>query len=182
MFDIRIARPDDASGIAAVHVSTWRAAYRGLVDDAHLDSLRDEAFAVRWEKILSGNLPDRRHWIAAAGGPEGPDKLVIGFASAGPARDEDLDATGELYALYVSPKRWRKGAGAALLEAALGFLREQGSLRASLWVLAENDRARRFYERMGFTVDGVTKSERYGATERSSVRYVRWLRSEGSRV
>jgi RimJ/RimL family protein N-acetyltransferase len=33
-------------------------------------------------------------------------------------------------------------------------LRESGATRASLWCLADNARARRFYERRGWTLDG----------------------------
>jgi ribosomal protein S18 acetylase RimI-like enzyme len=38
--------------------------------------------------------------------------------------------------------------------AALGALEADGYQRAVLWVLAANNRARRFYERAGFTTDG----------------------------
>ncbi|MEU6929538.1 hypothetical protein AB0A05_10295 [Streptomyces sp. NPDC046374] len=36
---IREAAPSDAAAVAAVHIRSWRAAYRGLVPDAYLDSL-----------------------------------------------------------------------------------------------------------------------------------------------
>lgn len=169
MFDLRIAAPPDARGIAEVHVATWRSAYRGLVAPRYLDGLDANARVTQWQRILSEVPAERRHWVAASGG------LTVGFASAGPARDEDLDATGELYALYVSPEHWCQGIGAALLDAALTFVRTQGRPRVSLWVLADNDRARRFYERAAFAPDGATRRHLYGETELSSIRYVRTL-------
>jgi hypothetical protein len=42
MATIRNARPDDALHVAAVHVRSWQAAYRGLLDDEYLDALRPE--------------------------------------------------------------------------------------------------------------------------------------------
>jgi GNAT superfamily N-acetyltransferase len=66
------------------------------------------------------------------------DGAVVGFAIAEPH---------ELHALYVDPDRWGTGVAAAL-HAALG-LRD-----ATLIVLAGNTRARRFYEKHGWTFDG----------------------------
>ncbi len=63
---------------------------------------------------------------------------------------------GELYALYVTPAWWSAGAGRALMASALAALRDDRYLRAVLWVLADNARARRFYTRAGFAPDGAT--------------------------
>jgi len=63
---------------------------------------------------------------------------------------------GELYALYVAPAWWSTGTGRALMGHVLTALRADGFPRAVLWVLADNARARRFYERAGFTPDGGT--------------------------
>jgi GNAT superfamily N-acetyltransferase len=68
-----------------------------------------------------------------------------GFALAG---------AGWLHRLYVVPSAWAAGVGAALHDDALAALREQGSRTASLWCLAGNDRARRFYERRGWHLNG----------------------------
>ena len=66
---------------------------------------------------------------------------VIGFIAHG---DQ------QLHALYVLPEFWDRGVGARLLEAA-GPVSE-------LWVLAGNERARRFYERRGWLPDGAERS------------------------
>jgi hypothetical protein len=44
--------------------------------------------------------------------------------------------------------------------------------RAYLWVLAENARARRFYERGGWTADGVTRTEAIGGEPVLQLRYL----------
>jgi ribosomal protein S18 acetylase RimI-like enzyme len=63
---------------------------------------------------------------------------------------------GELYALYLLPAWWSVGVGRALMTSVLDSLRGDRYRRVVLWVLADNARARRFYERAGFTLDGGT--------------------------
>jgi len=63
---------------------------------------------------------------------------------------------GELYALYLLPAWWSAGVGRALMTSVLDALRGDRYRRVTLWVLADNARARRFYERAGFTLDGGT--------------------------
>ena len=68
-----------------------------------------------------------------------------GFTIAGHERLERL---------YVRPGAWGTGVAQALHAAALAVLREQGATSASLWCLVENPRARRFYEKQGWRVNG----------------------------
>jgi GNAT superfamily N-acetyltransferase len=72
-----------------------------------------------------------------------PDGL--GFAAVSP---------GWLNGLYVRPEAWGTGVAAALHERALAA-HGPGTMR--LWVLEENRRARRFYERRGWRPDGTTR-------------------------
>ena len=39
---VRRATPEDAAGVAGVHVRSWQVAYRGLLPDDYLDGLRPE--------------------------------------------------------------------------------------------------------------------------------------------
>ena len=66
-------------------------------------------------------------------------------------------AVGDLRA----PEAWGSGAGTALLAAGVEELRRQGYAEASLWVLEDNPRARRFYEREGWTLDGARKEDEF---------------------
>ena len=61
---------------------------------------------------------------------------------------------GWLERLYVHPDGWGSGVGGRLHDEALAALRGMGSSSASLWVLAENARARGFYERRGWYLNG----------------------------
>jgi GNAT superfamily N-acetyltransferase len=61
---------------------------------------------------------------------------------------------GEIYAFYVHPDAWGTGVADDLMAAALDALDADGWESALLWLLAENPRARRFYERHGWSFDG----------------------------
>lgn len=156
---VRPARMEDVAALAALHVATWRAAYRGIMPDALLDGLSVETFEGHWAGHLA--RATRTNLVCDDEG------RVIGFAAFGPARDLDVAAgrVGELYGIYVHPEHWDRRAGWMLWGAADDSLREQGYDGVVLWVLEENARARRFYERVGFVLDPKARKavEREGA-------------------
>ena len=96
---------------------------------------------------------------------------IVGFVTVSPSRDEDLPGFGEVRALYVAPDRWRSGAGSALLAQAEVLLGDAGFNEAHLWVLEDNPRARRFYERAGWALDGARKVVEIGGRPLAEVRY-----------
>ena len=82
----------------------------------------------------------------------------------------------ELYALYVHPDWWSTGTGRALLDRALARTTAAGYADIVLWVLRDNARARRFYERAGFSPDGASNVlDGLGGVE--ELRYQRPLRA-----
>jgi GNAT superfamily N-acetyltransferase len=157
--EVRAAVPGDAEAIAAVHVAAWQEAYAHVFEPGALAAL-DPA-------------PRTRHW--REGIRSGWTVLVAddgsGFVSVGPARDADEPELGELYAIYVTPERWGTGVGRALMAAALEALRDGDFSEAVLWVLEDNPRARRFYERAGWALDGAAKEEEFLGTRVREVRY-----------
>jgi GNAT superfamily N-acetyltransferase len=88
--------------------------------------------------------------------------------------DGEDGSVAELYALYVRPAWWSTGTGRALMERVLARSSRAGYLSIALWVLRDNHRARRFYERAGFAPDGATNVlERVGGV--TELRYRRVL-------
>jgi RimJ/RimL family protein N-acetyltransferase len=71
---------------------------------------------------------------------------------------------------------WGTGAGRALMTAALGRLTELGYQQATLWVLASNARARRFYAAAGFQPDGAVKDDDSRGFVLREIRYRKALR------
>lgn len=155
MLTIRREEPDDAEAIARVHVRSWQAGYAGIMPDEVLRRLNPAAWAQRRRDL---GTADPEHPFATL--VTEVDGTVTGFATFGPYRNDqdraDLDpAYGEIVTMYVEPARWGGGTGRALLAAARAGLAERGWTEYRLWVLADNVRARHFYERAGLSTDGA---------------------------
>jgi ribosomal protein S18 acetylase RimI-like enzyme len=139
---IRRAVAADAPAIARAHVDSWRAAYRGLVPDAYLDSLSYAERERSWSAQLAAGSSSTHVAETAAG--------VVGFATGGDTASEGLDSDGELYAIYLLPAVWRRGLGRALFAAVVADLAARECQSLGVWVLRDNA-ARRFYESLGGT-------------------------------
>jgi ribosomal protein S18 acetylase RimI-like enzyme len=162
---IRAARPADARPIAAVHVATWRDAYAGLLPDEVLAGLDVDERAQRWNRNLAASAEGRFVLVFEQ------DGRVAGFVSGGPSRDQFPG--GEVYAIYVDPACQGRRAGSRLLTAAARHLAEAHFTDASLWVLAGNHPARRFYESQGWRSDGTEQPWTHsGGGSVTEVRYV----------
>ena len=168
------ASPDDAWPLAAVDVASWQSAYRGLLPDDYLDALSVEQRAADWQRRLLGHDAERGRSTLVAD----EDGEILGFLRFGP--DEDDPTAGFVFLLYVLPARWRSGVGAALMAAGEARLREMGFTSAALAVLEANDRARRFYEQLGWRTDGARQHETYGGRELAVLRYTRSLSGDPS--
>ena len=166
MVHLRRARENDARGIAEVHVRTWQLAYRDQLPEPYLNALSVDVREGHWATELRMLPAERRPWVAETQGE------IVGFVSAGPSRDETAtDMTGEVYAIYVLPDCWDRGLGRMLLAHAERDLLAHGYHDAILWVLADNERARAFYEAAGWHADGGTKQDSIAGREVDEVRY-----------
>jgi ribosomal protein S18 acetylase RimI-like enzyme len=166
---VRDATPADAEAIARVHVSTWQGAYAQVFPEEGLRALdeRLEARTAWWTETIEAGAPRAHTLIAAA------DGVVVGFVDVRPSRDDDADGerVAELTAIYVAPESWGTGAGRALMAEALERLRASDFDAATLWVLDDNPRARRFYEAAGWSLDGCIKDDQVLGTAVREVRY-----------
>ena len=162
---VRAARDSDAAAVARVQVECWREGYPGIIPDQVLAELTSEEAAGRWRERWAEAIakpPTSRHRVlvataneAAAG--ERPERVVAGFASVGPATDEDRwPATdAELYELHVAPGRTGQGHGGRLLNAVADTLAEGRFSRVSAWVLEADTAMRQFLESAGWAADGA---------------------------
>ncbi|MGW0994848.1 N-acetyltransferase family protein [Streptomyces sp. NPDC002523] len=156
----------DCERVSEIRVRGWRHAYRGLIPQTYLDALDVSADAER-----------RRAWFARSDDAvvnlvAEQDGRIVGWAALGPYRDGEVRTSdAELYALYVDPEHLGSGIGRALL--AESVERCAGYPRMFLWVLKENSRARRFYERAGFRPDGAEEPFDVDGVRVPEIRYVR---------
>ena len=163
---VRTARPEDARPVAEVHVASWRHAYRGLLADEYLERLSVEDREAMWLGAFSDPGLKSGAFIAEV------DGRIVGFASFGPSRDEDVpERTGEVPAIYVDPSMLGTGVGRELFGAATLALRDAGFARATLWVLEVNTLGRRFYEKAGWAWDGSVGTHMFDCANEPVVRY-----------
>ena len=168
--DVRIAVGADAEAVERIRIRGWQAAYRHVFPPEELDRLQVDW--ARWKRQIE--TPPFGWTIFVAEN----DGVICGFAAAGPSRDGG--SAGELYAIYVDPDAWSTGAGRALIERAEERLAETYD-EAVLWVLDDNPRARRFYERAGWAPDGARKYELRLGVSALEVRYTKRLSKATSR-
>jgi ribosomal protein S18 acetylase RimI-like enzyme len=149
---IRRATIDDARAIAEVHVNSWQAAYRGLLPQDFLQNLSLERREAQWRSGIDN--PEQVVLVCDL-------ETVVAFCSFMPSRDGDIDKSkvAELSTIYALESVWGQGIGKQLCAEAVRQMRERGFSEVMLWVLKGNDRAIKFYERMGMTFDGKTKTE-----------------------
>ncbi|GAB4081711.1 GNAT family N-acetyltransferase [Modestobacter muralis] len=142
VLDLRPATPADAAGIGPCHLACWQETYAGLLSPAFFAGRSPERFAANWAQLLA-DPATAPVTVASADGE------VVGFAQVVPSRDTPPVREEELVSLYLRAAHHGSGLGQALLDAVLD------DRPASLWVAEQNARARRFYERNGFSADGA---------------------------
>jgi GNAT superfamily N-acetyltransferase len=169
---VREAQASDAAAIAALQVRSWQTAYRGIVPDAFLDGLGEDAWLVRWTAALTGAGREGVHQLVSTATWDGPPRAV---AVCGPALEPTAALTGQLYVLYVDPASWGCGHGGALLARVHELLVSDGHAGALLWVAAANARAIGYYEHHGWAKDGGTQREEVAGATFDELRMVRDL-------
>lgn len=165
MMQVRDAVPDDALAVAETHVRSRQVGYAGLISQKYLDALRPEEKAThyRFERMDQVNGP---YTLVAV-----DDGVVCGHVTLGRSRERDHRDSGEIWSLYVDPTRWGSGVGSALLAAACRQLHRADYDSAHLWVLATNVRARRFYARAGWTIEGSERTDFIGGKYICEIKY-----------
>jgi ribosomal protein S18 acetylase RimI-like enzyme len=170
---IRTALPSDAKAIAQVHIRSWQDAYRDLMPADYLNSL--STTLARREAFWSRSIESGESNVVVAE----LDRQVVGWICMGAGRDEEavVGESGEVMAIYVLAEHWHTGVGLALWEAGVQQLKAQGFQRLTLWVLAGNERAIRFYRRAGCVEEaGSERTLERGGVTLVEVRYQMPLR------
>lgn len=171
---VRRATNADVAELARVNVAAWRRAYRGIVPDEFLDQMDSARRELGWSRWLAHPEPDAV--FVAVNGDAERIAAYAGVCAVREAPDAHPELpTGELAAIYADPALWGHGAGHAVHEAAIAALAGFGFRHAVLWVFEDNGDARAFYERHGWTCDGVRTEFEVGGQRPLEVRYSRGL-------
>ena len=143
IFKVRLATLRDAKAIAELHNSTARESFKSLVTPTPLALPTLEKRQAYWREAIEYSEPQV---LVVLDG----DKIA-GFVGFDRSRDSGTPPTmGEIWAIYVQPALWGKGAGLALWDAAREGLQEEGCTHVTVWVPLAADRALRFHELAGF--------------------------------
>lgn len=149
---IRAARVDDAEAVDRVHEQASAGTFEELVGRSFDDVFPRRERLRDWRARLRRDTTDEDILVAEVDGE------IVGVAVW---RLEE-GGTGELEDLHVLPPHWGNGTSQLLLAAAVAGLREAGAPAPVLWVGEANGRARRFYEREGWSYDGTREPSPLG--------------------
>jgi GNAT superfamily N-acetyltransferase len=171
---VRSAEPRDAAALRDLHIETWIATYHGQLPESFYQErlathrMRDWAELVRSQTELGGGV-----LITGAG------ECISGLCQYGSIEDDgdDPSEVGQIDRLYIHPLHQRMGLGRSLLTEATRRLEALGMSAVTLWALEADERARAFYERLGWRLDGASNFD--GAID---VRYRLALHSQAPDV
>jgi ribosomal protein S18 acetylase RimI-like enzyme len=144
-----------------VALAAWSEGYRGVVprrltpDPRALRARIRERVAERGPPIAVGEV----------------DGAVSGWITFGASRDVGAaPSAGEIWALNVHPRAWRRGIGRELVGYAIERLTTRSFSEVTLWTFRDTPRSRSFYEALGFRADGATQ-RRHASGGATEVRY-----------
>jgi GNAT superfamily N-acetyltransferase len=147
---VRRALPADAEGFVRAHEASWDATIGAIVGRSLGELAPFPERVARFRAGVEEPPPHTGAWVAERDGE------IVGIA---------VRAGAELRDLYVVPEAWGRGVAKELMEATLADIRADDFAEALLWVGEENARARRFYEREGWTQSKQTRASVLGPSE-----------------
>ncbi|WP_051630761.1 GNAT family N-acetyltransferase [Afifella pfennigii] len=147
---IRRAEPSDRARVAALQAQSWRDAYRGILPADYLAHRLDADIARHWRAVEIG---DEDIVLVAE-----MDGELAGFISVWVRPTPFVDN------LHVRPGLRSKGTGRRLMAEAARRLLEAGHASVYLWVVAGNEGAIRFYERLGGRRGELVEKDAFGNT------------------
>lgn len=149
------------TAMSLIHALGWRDTYVGHVPD---DYMAREITDERWINFFREDYETGR----CNGLLLYNDDTPVACINYGPARIENYNAGsvcsfdsrgyedwGEIISFYTHPAERGKGYGGALFQEAIRRLKANGFENAFVFVLRENEGARRFYADHGFVWDGT---------------------------
>ncbi len=140
---IRPATLRDARAIAEIHAGAATTKQAEGTAGPNVNAPTIDRQQVFWREAIEFGEPQLQ--VACDG------DAVVGFVGFDRSRDKGTPpTTGEIWAIYVSPAHWDRGAGLALWDAAREGLLEEGCSSVSIWIALGSERAIRFHELAGF--------------------------------
>lgn len=154
-----ITKDDNFLEISKIYESSWKYAYKDIIPQNYLDSIEAGQWADSIHKAGMKSL------VLIERG------RIIGTASFCKSRWEEYNDYGEVVSIYFLPDYIGKGYGRLLLNKCIEELKQCGYKKVLLWVLEDNHRARKFYEKNGFICSEVFLDDNIGGKDVREVLY-----------
>lgn len=137
---VREAKISDATGIALVHVESWRTTYKSILPKEFLMNLSYK----RREQFWETSIPEGNVFVA-----ENDEGKIVGFASGGIERGGKYEGyKGELTSIYILKEYQGRGIGKQLLKAVIKGIVKLG-INTMLVLVLEDNNSNLFYEATG---------------------------------
>ncbi len=135
---IRVATVDDVEELVDVQEEAAVPAFGHIFDQDEHPFPRDDV-VTRWTAKIRDDEHEVYVMVDGAG-------AIVGFAAT---KDDEVVHFG------TALRSWGTGLAQELLDAVLERMRASGVEVARLWVMVENHRGRRFYEKLGWVDSGA---------------------------
>ncbi|MCG2838749.1 GNAT family N-acetyltransferase [Photobacterium sp. WH77] len=152
--NLRNAVQADVQQIAKIHVSSWKAAFDGLMPDNYINGYTLSSRVEEWQKTICTNA--EKVVVAECG------EVVVGFMSyrIHPENSETI----ELSKLYLCPSVYGQRLGSRFMNHLEEESQAQGMKAIHLYVLDTNETAIQFYSKHGFQFSDGCMSEEFEGT------------------
>ena len=144
---VRKATEADLPGIASLHTRSWRDTYAGILPASLLGTRLEREFTAHWRHI---DIQARDVVLVAE------SERLCGFIAVWCRPTPYIDN------LHVRPSLRSKNIGTALMASAAQELLSQGHTTAYLLVFEHNQKAVRFYQRMGGGITDQAAQDIFG--------------------
>lgn len=164
----RYANKEDADTLALINSKSFQQAFKGIIPD---DFLKVKFSYERLKERLYKELNEESTISCIIY----KDDLPVGMQTFGESDNKERDKSEiEIWRIYLLPEYWGQNIGIEFISWGLKELKKKGCKKVVLWVVEQNARARKFYEKVGFTHDGEIRIINPGR-EIKEYRYVKEL-------
>lgn len=155
-----VTQQDNSLEISNIYETSWKCTYQNIIPQDYLDSIP----IGKWADCIY--KADMNHLVMIK------DGRMIGTASFCKSRWEAHHDYGEIVSIYFLPEYIGQGYGKLLLDKCIEELKRCGFDKILLWVLEDNHRARRFYEKNGLICSEVFLNDTIGGKNLREVLYI----------
>lgn len=165
---IRYAQKDDAGTIALINSKSFQQAFQGIIPD---DFLKEKFSYEKLKERLNNELNEG----TATSCIMYKDDIPVGMLTFAKDDHKERDSSEiDIWRIYLLPEYWGQNLGIELIHWSTAALNGKGYKKVALWVVEENVRARKFYEKVGFIHEGEIRIINPGR-EITEYRYIKNL-------